>query len=141
MGWYLQIDGKMGCRADTDVGHGCALGPDREVAEHTASQYVEGLAGREVRVVEMDYCPAEAADHAIYMEHMEANDPQARERATRNLRRLPGRKPPHSMNAPRANPVSGALPAILPCPPFPPGRPCGIFVCRPFADRNKTPSG
>lgn len=81
MGWYLQIDGKMGCRADTDVGHGCALGPDREVAEHTASQYVEGLAGREVRVVEMDYCPAEAADHAIYMEHMEANDPQARERA------------------------------------------------------------
>lgn len=79
MAWYLQIDGKMACRTNEDAM--CCLGYDQEVAEHEAQQYAAKLPERDVKAVELDYCPAEAEDHAAFMEHVEANDPQARERA------------------------------------------------------------
>ncbi len=81
MSWYLQIDGKMGCRSDSDVGHGCALGPDQEVAEYKAKHYAADLVGRDVKAVELDYCPAEAEDHAAFVEYSESIDPQACQRA------------------------------------------------------------
>lgn len=79
MSWYLQIDGKMGCRTREDVS--CALGEDQEVAEHWAAKFAGDLPGRDVKAVEQDYCPAQAEDDRAFAEYSEAGDPQARERA------------------------------------------------------------
>lgn len=75
MGLYLQIDGKMGCRSPHAIA--CALGEDREVAEHYVRQLGDALAGRTVELVELTHCPAAARDQELFYEHVEATDPQA----------------------------------------------------------------